>query len=185
MISACIERLQACPRAFCCAANASARRLSGHTPAARRCVLRMPCKLAATWLNGVHFQTRPRRPGQCQAWQWSCPAPGVQRACAPAAPGSLFGLVRPQGALPRAQPPTTPRQMLRMTGSTPLHVESRPSMLSSHRIALQQHSGARPCFRHATPPAVSDIAVLTTSSMAWLSVLCPAASWPPPTCCAN
>lgn len=35
--------------------------------------------------------------------------------------------------------------MVRMTGSTPLHVESRPSMLSSHRIALQQHSGARPC----------------------------------------
>ena len=34
--------------------------------------------------------------------------------------------------------------MVRMTGSTPLHVESRPSMLSSHRIALQQHSGARP-----------------------------------------
>ena len=34
--------------------------------------------------------------------------------------------------------------MVRMTGSTPLHIESRPSMLSSHRIALQQHSGARP-----------------------------------------
>jgi hypothetical protein len=40
--------------------------------------------------------------------------------------------------------------MLRMTGSTPLHVESRPSMLSSHRIALQQHSGARLCFCQAT-----------------------------------
>jgi len=145
--------------------NASARRLSGHTPAARRCVLRKPCKLAATWLHGVHFQTWPHRPGQCQAWQWRGSAPGVQRASAPPAPGSLFGLVRPQGALPRAQPPTTPRQMLRMTGSTPLHVESRPSMLSSHRIALQQHSGARPCFRHATPPAVSNITVLTTSNM--------------------
>ncbi|KAK9820951.1 hypothetical protein WJX81_004802 [Elliptochloris bilobata] len=45
------------------------------------------------------------------------------------------------GALPRPQPPPVERTMVRMTGSTPLHVESRPSMLSSNRIALQQHSG--------------------------------------------
>ena len=55
----------------------------------------------------------------------------------------LKSVLGAQGALPRPQPPPVERMMVRMTGSTPVHIESRPSMLSSHRIALQQHSGAR------------------------------------------
>ena len=43
-----------------------------------------------------------------------------------------------------------------LLGSTPLHTESRPSMLSADRIALTQHSGNLPvvlCADSAAPEA--------------------------------
>ena len=56
------------------------------------------------------------------------------------------GVVMPRseaGAQPRPAPGRpTQKRAVQMTGSTALHTESRPSMLSSERIAITQHSGA-------------------------------------------
>jgi hypothetical protein len=49
------------------------------------------------------------------------------------------------GAMSRPKPTAAAakRRESQMRGCTPLHTESRPSMLSSDRIALTQHSGVQ------------------------------------------